>query len=107
MEISVGQIWKVVKKGFTVECKEAHTCSCGHEHDRTIIKEIPRNSFIEIRYPFKWHFRTEKNTYHHKTEEEIINKCILFANIDEQTRWCNNHDLKEILEQKLYSEIDK
>ena len=102
MEIEVGQIWVVTRKGFTVKEEIDCICGCGHSHKREILKEIPRNSKIEIRYPYEWHFRTEQNTYHHAKPDHIIDKCAFFGTIHNEIRFNNRHTLSQILEENLY-----
>ncbi len=66
---------------------------------------MKQNEFIEIRYPFEWHFRTESSEYAHLYPEDILRYCRLYGKINEDVRFGNRHSLKEIMEQHLYKAI--
>ena len=102
MNIEVGQIWIITDNGFTVQTKEKCNCLCGHIHDRAVTKELPKNTYIEIRYPFAWHFRTEKGEYYHALPELILDKCKFVGKIKDNIRFKNNHDLQEILDNNYF-----
>jgi len=97
-KVSVGQIYKVEKEFFT-SGKQGTRGETG----RTVKSLISKDEFIEIRYPFDWHFRTVSNEYFHVEEEELLNNCSFFAKIDESVRFSNTKELKEILDKNLFT----
>ena len=64
---------------------------------------VPKGAIIEIRFPYAWHFRTENNQYYHATEKTLISKCEFFGSVDEEIKFGNKHELKQILEDGLYN----
>ena len=98
IEVSVGQIYKV-EEGFFTSGKQAVEGKTG----RIVKSFISKNEFIEIRYPFSWHFRTVSDEYFHIEEETLLKHCSFFAKIDEDIRFSNNKKLKEILDKNFFT----
>jgi hypothetical protein len=92
-KIEVGQIYQV-EKNFLTSYKDSHT-------ERPV--QIQKGEKIEIRYPYKWHFRTEDNEYYHAEPMVIKNNCILLGTITEKVRFANKLKLAEILSLGAYS----
>lgn len=65
---------------------------------------INKGRFIEIRYPYEWHFRTCYNSYYQAPEDILRECCSYVGRIYQNIKFGNRHELKEILEQKLYTE---
>lgn len=106
MEISQGHILEVTADDFKgikrvlVECE-----CCGNKKMQDVEQIVKKGSFIEIRYPTAWHYRTESNEYYFTKEQDVIDKCKMYGIIDEEVRWKNKTNLKEILKNKLYKAI--
>lgn len=101
-KITVGQIWLVIEE-MKADGREHVTCeSCGHTHLENTSIMIPKGTFIEIRYPYAWHFRTVENKYLHSEPEDIINSAKLFGVLHKKVGWENRKTLAEILAEGLY-----
>lgn len=101
--IEVGQIWQVVTENFYSSDKSSRIL-IGNDRRRALIN-LNKNELIEIRYPFAWHFRTYDDLYLHAYPNEILKHCRLIGHIDEDIRFQNNHNLAQILADKLYKPI--
>ena len=101
--IQQGQIWRVTNNNFfgniriRKECEHCGNISMGDEKVR-----LKKGDYIEIRYPYKWHFRTEDNRYLQAEPDVIYSNAEIIGQIREDIKFNNRHELKEILEQKLY-----
>jgi len=72
MKVQTGQIWYVISDFWT----------SGDDNEiqgRSAKVKIKKGEKIEIRYPYKWHFRTEDNLYCHVEESVLIKNCLLFG----------------------------
>jgi hypothetical protein len=101
VNIEVGQIWQVCSSDFWT------TDDCGNlkMEGRKARICLNRDEYIEIRYPFAWHFRTLDNQYFHAETIEILKKCRYIGKINEKVRFANKTELQEILDEKLYTAI--
>ena len=63
---------------------------------------MPKGEILEIRYPYEWHFRTSSNIYDHAPAKKLMANCEFFGYIKKDIRFENKHQLKSILEEKLY-----
>lgn len=103
MKIEVGQIWEVITDYFWSSGDYNKKFENGRE---TATKtRLKKGEFIEIRFPYDWHFRTSDNIYLHATHEELIKHCRPYGIIDEEVRWLNKMSLKDILDKKLFKSI--
>lgn len=102
MKVEVGQLWKV-KKDFWSSGR-SHTEAKNGSH-REVKISIKKGEVIEVRYPYAWHLRTVDGWYFHIAEEKLLSRCKLWAVIDSEIRFGNRHQLKTILEEKLYTKI--
>jgi hypothetical protein len=98
IEIKQGQIWQVTTNEFLTS---------GKDGNKTFNRQLKINKgeFIEIRYPFAWHFRTEDNLYLHAEPDMIIENCKHVGDIWEKVRWNNKANLAEIINLHLYDNI--
>lgn len=98
-KIEVGQIWQV--------CTEDFWSSGEHQKidGRKVAMNLKNGEYIEIRFPYDWHFRTVDDKYDHATEKEILKNCRLIGHIFENTRRANNKKLQSILSENLYKPI--
>ena len=97
MKIEVGQIWEVITDNFLTSGDD------DKKNSRQL--KIYKGEKIEIRYPYEWHFRTEKNEYYHAKSEMIINNCALFGIIKPEINRNNKAKLEEIIRLELYKQI--
>jgi hypothetical protein len=104
MKIEVGQIWQVIDNDFWSSDKSKFTAS-KEFGNREIRIKLLQGEFIEIRFPFEWHFRTIDNIYLHAFPQEILKHCRLYGTINEDVNFANKKDLKEILEEGLYKPV--
>lgn len=76
----------------------------GETKDRgsLIKRKIFKGDILEIRYPYAWHFRTVENWYDHVDEKTLIKYCTFYGTIDSDVQFSNKHDLKQILDEKLF-----
>jgi hypothetical protein len=98
-KIEQGQIWQVVTYEFW---------SSGNSHlvsGREGKINLKKDEYIEIRYPYEWHFRTIDNEYFHAYPVEILKHCRLIGTINEDVRFSNKKSLLEIINDKLYTPI--
>jgi hypothetical protein len=98
-QIEQGQIWQVVTDEFW---------SSGNSHlvsRREGKINLKKDEYIEIRYPYEWHFRTIDNEYFHAYPVEILKHCRLIGTIKEDVRFSNKKSLLEIINDKLYTPI--
>jgi hypothetical protein len=97
MEIKVGQIWKVTTDTF-------YTSKLNEKRPDKIKRQTKLNNgeFIEIRYPFDWHFRTEDNEYFHAEPDMIYQNCMYIGEILQEVQFGNKANLEEIIRLKLY-----
>lgn len=95
-KIEVGQIWKVTSDTFFTSGEK-------NKFERPV--NILKDEFIEIRYPYEWHFRTYDNHYFHAKPEMIHQNCILHGVIWRKVRFANNCDLKIILDKELFDKV--
>jgi len=97
MKIEQGQIWKVTTDTF-------FTSKLNERRPNKIKRQIKLNEgeFIEIRYPFDWHFRTEDNEYFHAETDMIYQNCVYFGKVTADVWFKNKADLAEILRLELY-----
>lgn len=98
MKIEVGQIFQVCT---------SFAGNMGDKKDdkKRIIKQqlmLKKDEFVEIRYPFEWHFRTIDNVYLQASAKDILKNCKYIGKIEETTRRKNKVELLEILVKKLY-----
>jgi len=103
MDIKVGQIWQVVTHDFYSSDKTGKIAI--REFNRNALINLNKDEYLEIRYPFEWHFRTVDNLYLHAYPTEILKHCRFVGQIDEKIWFGNQHNLKQILEEKLYKPI--
>jgi len=104
--IRQGQLWKVTTNELCGKIDVRKECEhCGHKTTVTERVRLKENDIIEIRYPYEWHFRTEDNRYIQAEPDVILNNAVLFGIVNEQVKFNNRHNLKEILEQKLYEPL--
>lgn len=97
--IKQGQIWQVVTHDFW---------SSGNGHDangRCAKINLKKDEYIEIRYPYEWHFRTIDNEYFHAYPVEILKNCRLIGTIKKDVQWNNKAGLLEIINDKLYDAV--
>lgn len=94
-KVQVGQIWEVVSDCFLT--------SPEREYKRSV--KLDKGEKIEIRYPYKWHFRTADNHYFHVEEEYLLENCSLCGKIWDKVNWNNNAKLDEILKLSLFDKI--
>lgn len=102
--IEVGQIWEVVSDDFWSSDKE-NVLIAGEKIRRRITANFKRGEFIEIRYPFEWHFRIVSDVYFHAETTEILKHCRLYGTIHEVVRFANRCKLQQILDDKLYKTV--
>ena len=94
MEIKVGQIWKVKDSHFRT------TKSDPKRIPRVVL--LNKGEFIEIRYPYEWHFRTADNKYYHAKPETFYKHAEHVATIYEEVRFGNRVELADILKHQLF-----
>ena len=99
MNIEQGQIWQVVTdtfwstgEGYRIKNRDAKI-------------RLDRDEYIEIRYPYEWHFRTIDNEYLHAYPLEILKNCRLIGKINRDIDFGNKHSLLQIINDKLYTPI--
>jgi len=102
IKIKVGQIWEVIDNDFWSTGKESVMVG---EARRKASIHLSCGEFIEIRYPFEWHFRTIDNVYLHANPTDILKHCRLYGMIEEKIRFGNRHKLKQILDDNLLKYI--
>lgn len=97
MKIEQGQIWKVTTDTFFTSLKN-------EKRPGKTARQIKLNEgeFIEIRYPYEWHFRTEDNEYFHANAEMIYKNCVYIGKILHDVWFKNKANLSEILKLELY-----
>lgn len=99
--IEQGQIYMVKTYTFAVNQKDI-------EYDREEIKRkvlLQYGEYIEIRYPYAWHFRTIDNHYFQVGEKDILANCTLIGKVKEDIKWQNQADLRQILDNKMYDQV--
>ena len=101
LNIEVGQIFEVTSDDFYAS-KNLERISLGNFGGREAKFYLKKGEKIEIRFPFKWNYRTEDNIYFHSDNDYILSKCKLFGIVDEKIRSSNNASLEEILRLNLY-----
>ena len=69
---------------------------------RKVRSLIKKGEFIELRFPFEWHFRTLDDIYFHAPGHILFENCRYFGLIDEKVRFENKQKLKEILNLRLF-----
>lgn len=97
MEIEVGQIWQVNTDTFFTSTK--------NEMRPNKIKrqtKLNNGEYIEIRYPFAWHFRTEDDEYFHAESDTIYQNCVYVGKILHEVFFKNKAKLSEIIKLELY-----
>ncbi len=106
-EIKQGQIWRVITDGFA--CNDSHRYL--RNADKAVDPEfkarkliLEKGEYIEIRYPFEWHFRTRDGLYLQASSEDILNNCRYVGKIFENINWRNQNKLDGILRERLYDE---
>jgi hypothetical protein len=63
---------------------------------------------LEVRYPYDWHLRTEIDAiYIHIDEKTLLENCLLFGKIKEETRTMNVLKLDAIIKDKKYIPANK
>lgn len=97
-DIKVWQIWEVTSDDFITSWKYEKF----NWNRKTILRKWEK---IEIRFPHKWHFRTEDNLYFHCEEENIRRNARLYWDIWDNVRFANSAKLSEILSIGLYKKI--
>lgn len=96
MNIEVGQIWQVVTDDFW-------STGEGYRIKNRYVKTLlERDEYIEIRYPYEWHFRTIDNEYLHAYPLDILKNCRLIGKIKDDVRFENKLSLLQIINDKLY-----
>ena len=93
MGVEVGQLYIVQTDVF-------FTSGRFNKFNRPV--NIKKDEIIEIRYPCRWHFRTEDNFYFHCKEDDLLLNCKLYGTIWEKVRFDNKTKLSDILKFKLY-----
>lgn len=96
-DMKVGQIWQVTTENFFTSLRNEAKIG---KTKRQI--KLNNGEFIEIRYPFCWHFRTTDNEYYHAEPEMILQNCVLVGEILENIRFKNKANLEEIMRLELY-----
>jgi hypothetical protein len=104
MKIEVGQIWQVIDEEFWSSelDRKYRVAELGNRQVRIKFNQY---EYIEIRYPFGWHFRTVDNIYTHAHPQDILKHCRYYGTIFEDVRQANKKDLKDILKEKLYKPV--
>jgi hypothetical protein len=97
MEIKVGQIWKVTTETFYTSTKNEKRLGKTKRQTR-----LNNGEYIEIRYPFEWHFRTEDNEYFHAEPDMIYQNCVYAGEILQEVQFKNKANLEEIMRLELY-----
>ncbi len=64
--------------------------------------KLPKGAIIEIRYPFAWNFRDERDEYSHCSPEKLIKNCSFFGNIHGDISFKNKLKLRDILKHNHY-----
>ena len=64
--------------------------------------KLPKGALIEIRFPFAWNFRDERNEYSHCGPEILIKNCSFFGIIHEKVLHANVFKLRDIVRNRLY-----
>lgn len=95
MKVSVGQIYEVKTDCFFTSDK--------NEVKRQI--KINKGEKLEIRYPYEWHFRTERNEYFHCSESDLLDHCTLVGEVLDHVRFTNKARLEEIIRLDLYKKV--
>lgn len=97
MEIKKGQIWQVVTERFLAQPNQLG------QSDKTLRPvNLIKEEYIEIRYPFEWHFRTEDNQYFNATAAHIQDNCKFVGVIWSNVQQSSDATLADILRLKLY-----
>lgn len=98
MKIEQGQIWRVSTEEFLTS---------GKDGAKTLSRQLKINKgeYLEIRYPFAWHFRTIDSHYLHAEESTIIDNCELIGSIWPKVKSKNKASLKEIIELELFDRV--
>jgi hypothetical protein len=100
-KVATGQIWQVTTDEFKTSGKHSRK---GYMDRQTILN---RTEYIEIRYPYEWHFRTcNDNQYFHCTEEMLLENAVLIGIINPDINFANKHKLKEIIINGLYEVVN-
>ena len=97
-KIKVGQIYEVVTESFF---------DTGQHNPTHQVTHIPRGEYIEIRFPYKWHFRTTYGKYYHATASMINTHCKLIGQVYENVKMDNIAKLSDIIRLKLYNQPQK
>jgi len=103
--VKVGYLYKVITDNFKDSGKH-------DDFKNPVEKSIPKGYILEIRYPFEWHFRTNKpykegcsNCWGHSCQKEIIENCKLIGQVNSIIQ-ANRSDLSDILENNLFDKYE-
>ena len=91
------QIWEV-KKPMLVNYKPIGKNHIGK--GRSVQMNV--GDFIEIRYAYEWHFRTQDDVYFQAAADVIKEHCVLIGYVWSDVSWKNKAKLSDILELELY-----
>lgn len=109
-----GYIFKA-KSGFTAQLnrniylKDDEILKEGLDNATKIVYEnkyIKKGELLEFRYEYDAHCRDMEDDYWRIDQSILALKCEPFAKIREDIRFGNKHNLKKIIENKLYDEME-
>ena len=64
--------------------------------------KIKKGAIIEIRFPFRWNFRTECNVYCNCKPELLMKNCSFYGKVDPEVKSQNKHKLRDIISEGLF-----
>jgi hypothetical protein len=96
MKMEQGQIWQVQSDGCLVK-----EWGVGLKKPRQVMLEV--GEYIEIRFPYAWHFRTIEDRYFEASEEMLWGHCKYIGIILPDVQFKNKAKLKEIIELELFT----
>ena len=102
--IKQGQIWLAMSSFWSTG--ERLQFNRSFEKARRCRIEIKKSEFLEVRYAYEWHLRTEDNIYFHVLPKTILDNCLLFGQIYETVDFENKTKLNEIMKKGLYDLAD-
>lgn len=95
-KVNVGEIWKVTGKGMVTEFGE-------NKGSRAVVLNV--GEFIEIRYPYEWHYRTDTDEYFCSTEDVLLENCKLHGVVWSNVKSGNRCKLSDIMNLQLYDKV--
>ena len=101
-KIKVGQIWEVVSDNFYATIGGSQVKDM---KSREVVTQLVKGEKFEIRYPFKWNYRTQDNIYLSSKPEYISENCKLFGIVKEDIHLNNKASLEEILRLELFYKV--